>query len=366
MAQVVFNHVGGKPPFFDGTSSFDYWKRKMRMYLGSIHEKVWEVTGKEFVILDPTNMTPNDQANKQCNTMALNTIYNGIDSKVFEQIKDLDLAYEVWARLEETYEGTTTVKNAKLFMLKDKLAKFEMKEDESIPEMFYRLQVIVNDLKALGEKYKDEDFCHKFLMCLPKRFKTLRTIIFRGGLKDVTPNEILGDVMTEDQYNDDSDNEGKKDDDKKKKKEKEDKPVAFKAKSSKSKGKAKKESSSEEEDSSDSDDEAMALLVRKFGKFMKKKGYGARKRRDYNKNKDYVKRCYNCGSTDHLVEKCPYKDDDSDDEKKYKKKDKKEKKEKKRGKFVFKKKGDSHVATWDSDASSDDEDDRAIKKKILC
>jgi hypothetical protein len=80
------------------------------------------------------------------------------------------------------------VKSAKLYMLKDKLSNFKMKNNESIPEIFYRLQVIINDLKSLGEKMKDEDFSHKFLMCLPKRFKTLRTIIFRGGLKDVTPN----------------------------------------------------------------------------------------------------------------------------------------------------------------------------------
>ena len=119
------------------------------------------------------------------------------------------------------------VKCAKLYMLKDKLSNFKMKDDESIPEMFYRLQVIVNDLKSLGEKVKDEDFSHKFLMCLPKRFKTLRTIIFRGGLKDVSPNEVLGDVMTDAQYND-SDNEEveKKNDDKKKK------SVAFKASTS--------------------------------------------------------------------------------------------------------------------------------------
>jgi hypothetical protein len=84
-----------------------------------------------------------------------------------------------------------------------------MKDDESIPEMFYRLQVIVNDLKSLGEKVKDEDFSHKFLMCLPKKFKTLRTIIFRGGLTGVSPNEILSDVMTDAQYND-SDNEEKR------------------------------------------------------------------------------------------------------------------------------------------------------------
>jgi hypothetical protein len=46
----------------------------------------------------------------------------------------------------------------------------------------------------------------------------LRTIIFRGGLTGVSPNEVLGDVMTDAQYNN-SDNEevDKKDDDKKKK-----------------------------------------------------------------------------------------------------------------------------------------------------
>ena len=161
----MFNHVGGKLPFFDDTS-FDYWKRKRKMYLGSINDKVWDVVENEFVIIDPTNLTDNDKINKQGNTMAVNTIYNGIDSKVFEQVKDLEKTNEVWVRLEETYEGTSTVKSAKLYMLKDKLSNFKMKDDESIPKMFYRIQVIIYDLKSLGEKVKDDDFYHKFLMCL--------------------------------------------------------------------------------------------------------------------------------------------------------------------------------------------------------
>jgi hypothetical protein len=41
-----------------------------------------------------------------------------------------------------------------------------MKDDESIPEIFYRLQVIVNDLKSLGEKVKDEDVTPQVLSCL--------------------------------------------------------------------------------------------------------------------------------------------------------------------------------------------------------
>jgi hypothetical protein len=59
--------------------------------------------------------------------------------------------------LEETYEGTPAVKSAKLYILKDKLTCFKMKDDDNILEMFYRLQVIVNDLKALGEKINDGD-----------------------------------------------------------------------------------------------------------------------------------------------------------------------------------------------------------------
>jgi hypothetical protein len=267
----------------------------MKMHLGSINDRVWDVTEHDFVVLDPTNLTNNKRENKQCNIMTLNTIYNGFDSKVFEQVKDLERASGVRTRLEETYEGTTTVKSAKLYMLKDKLYNFKMKDDEFIPKMFYRLQVIVNDLKSLGEKVKDEDFSHKFLMCLPKKFKTLRTIIFREGLNGVSPNEILGDVMADAQYND-SDNE---DEEKKDKKEKKEKSVAFKASTSfKSKGKAKKEASSEDEVTSDINDEAMALLVRKMGKFMKKRGYGARKGRDH--MKEHVRLCFECKSLDQL------------------------------------------------------------------
>jgi malate synthase len=129
---------GGKPPFFDGTC-YDYWKRKMKMYLGLINDQVWDVTKSDYVIIDPTNLTNQDKANKQCNTVALNTIYNAIDSKVLEQIKDCEKASEVWKRLRETYEGTSAVKSAKLYILKDKLTSFKMKDDESIPEMFHRL-----------------------------------------------------------------------------------------------------------------------------------------------------------------------------------------------------------------------------------
>ena len=85
------------------------------MYIGSINDEVFDVTKSDYTIIDPDNLTNQHKTNKQCNTMALNSIYNAIDSKVFEQIKDCERANEVWKRLEETYEGTPEVKSGCIF-----------------------------------------------------------------------------------------------------------------------------------------------------------------------------------------------------------------------------------------------------------
>jgi hypothetical protein len=135
-------------------------------------------------------------------------------------------------------------------------------------------EVLVNDLKALGEKVEDKDFSHKFLRCLLARFGILVTLLVRTGLNTMIPNQILRDIMTDDALRDDDEKEEKEKKDEKKK------SVAFKSTSS-SKGKAKQDTSSEDDDSSfdDMDDEKMALFVKRFGKFMVKKGYHARRKK---------------------------------------------------------------------------------------
>ena len=75
----------------------------------------------------------------------------------------------------------------------------------------------------------------------------------------------------------------------------------------------------------------MALFVRWFGKFIKKKGYVARRRRSSSKRKE-ERRCYKCGSIDHLIADWPH-NDDNDKSNKDKKKDDKEGK-----KMIFKEK----------------------------
>ena len=105
----------------------------MTTHIKSINRKVWKVVETKIEIGDPKNPTVAEEVLLQNNDIALS-------------------------------------------------ASFKMKEDESVLEMFHRLQVLVNDLKALGEEVKDKDFSHKFLRCLPSRFGTLVTILMRSDL----------------------------------------------------------------------------------------------------------------------------------------------------------------------------------------
>ena len=98
------------------------------------------------------------------------------------------MAHEAWKKLEESFEDTKAIKGAKSYVLTEKFTSFKMKEDESVLDMFHWMEVLVNDLKALGEKIEDKDFSHKFLRCLPARFGMLVTLVVRTGLDTMTPN----------------------------------------------------------------------------------------------------------------------------------------------------------------------------------
>jgi hypothetical protein len=331
----------------------------MTTYIKSTHRKVWKVVETKIEVANAEAPTAAEEVLLQNNDIDLSAIQDGLDERTFEQIKNIEMAHEAWRKLKESFEDSQAMKGAKAYILKEKFASFKMKEDESVSEMFYWLQVLVNDLKALGEEVKDKDFSHKFLICLPSRFSILVTILV-SGLDTMTPNQVLRDVMTNDTYRDDDEKEEKKEN------KDEKKGLAFKATSSK--GKAMQDTSSEDEGSfswDGNDDKKMALFVKRFGKFKVKNGYRARRKKSSSKNKEESRRCFKCESKDHLVTQCPYNSDNDDDDKN----SKKEKKEKKDKMTFKKKKGGSYVITWDSDASSSDDDDsdndKTTKKKAL-
>ena len=134
----------------------------MISYLKTLSRKLCRIINDGYVILDEKNLTALDD-------QAVNVLFSSLDVSEFNWVKDLTNANEIWKKLMKIHKGTSSVKEAKLYALKGIFFEFAMKKEESVPEMFNRLNDIVNYLKGLGFEVPDVDFSHKFLRCLPER-----------------------------------------------------------------------------------------------------------------------------------------------------------------------------------------------------
>ena len=56
----------------------------------------------------------------QNDDIALSAVHDAMDERIFEQIKNIEMAHEAWKKLEESFEGTQAVKGEKAYILKKK------------------------------------------------------------------------------------------------------------------------------------------------------------------------------------------------------------------------------------------------------
>src|SRR6185312_5031325 len=118
-------HVG-KPPFFDG-NNYDYWKTMMSAHLKVMSRKLWRIVNDGYVILDPKSLTPLDEENETLNDQGVNVLFSALDVTEFNRVKSLTNANDIWKKLMEIHESTSSVKEAKLYLLKGNFSEFTMK-----------------------------------------------------------------------------------------------------------------------------------------------------------------------------------------------------------------------------------------------
>jgi hypothetical protein len=250
------------------------------MHLKAMGGKIWPIVRDGFVVLKQDEPSPIDNENVLTNDQAMNVLYDALNINEFNHIKNVTTAHDIWTKLMEIHEGTTIVKSAKLYVCKAKFEQFLMKEDESVSDMFNRLNEIVNELKGLGFNISDVDFTHKFLRTLPEKYDTIMTILVRSDLTTSSPTEVLGEILTQDIF---KRSQAKAMSLAKKVKGE---SIAPKAKASK----AIEKEESEDEGNGSENDEELALFVKKFKNFMRnKKGQPRRgqtlRRNDFNDRK---------------------------------------------------------------------------------
>ena len=120
------------PPYFDGRN-YAFWKVRMRAFLCSIDEAIWDVVEIGWTKPEAAKFTWDKVAltASNANSKALNAIFCGVSPDEFHQISHITGSQEAWQILETTYEGTKKVKDTKLQMLTTWFEELRMSEDES-------------------------------------------------------------------------------------------------------------------------------------------------------------------------------------------------------------------------------------------
>ena len=165
-------------PLFDGTN-YAYWKVRMRAYLQSLDEKVWQVVEIGWTKPKEAPADWDDAKIKAVNfnNKALNALFSAVTNKEFKKISSTETAKEAWTILQTTYEGTKAVKDSKLQRLTTSFEEIKMKEDELFNEFCAKLKDIVNSAFNLGETIPEPKIVRKVLRSLPERFHAKITAI---------------------------------------------------------------------------------------------------------------------------------------------------------------------------------------------
>lgn len=298
-----------RPPLFTGTD-YNYWKTRMRCFLIALDIEVWNMvessyTSPTIVVSDVTMEKPkdkwddNDKLKCKNNAKAMNALFCALDRTEFNRVCSCNNAFEIWNLLEITHEGTSQVKDSKLFQLESEFEKFRMEVDEDVDNMYTRFTKIVNDSKVLGKVFSNGDLVRKILRSLPPKFNPKVTAISEShDLKALNIESLIGNLKTH---------------------EVELKIQQHEYMEPKKKGLALRSKKVETSDSEEEEEDEESLFVRKFKKFMrnperrnsfkkyfKKETFRKKKGKEGDEEEERPPpECYHCKKLGHIRSKCP-------------------------------------------------------------
>ena len=88
------------PPLFDDTN-YAYWKVRMRAFLQSLDEKVWQAIEIGWTKSKEASANWDDAKIKAANfnSRALNVLFNAVTNEEFKKISFTEIAKEAWTIL---------------------------------------------------------------------------------------------------------------------------------------------------------------------------------------------------------------------------------------------------------------------------
>ena len=185
-------------PLFDGTN-YAYWKVRMRVFLQSLDEKVWQAV--EISWTKPTK-APADQDDVKIkvanfNSRTLNALFSAVTNEEFKKISSTETTKEAWTILQTTYEGTKAVKNSKFQRLTTGFEEIKIEEDELFDEFYAKLKDIVNSAFNLGKTIPEPKIVRKVFRFLSERFHAKITAIEESkDIYKIPLTELVDNLQT--------------------------------------------------------------------------------------------------------------------------------------------------------------------------
>ena len=176
------------PPYFDG-NNYSYWKVRMKAFLKSIDERVWNSVeyGWKKLTTFVSEWSTSQKEVAAFNSKAMNAIFNAVSMEEFKRISNVEVARTTWNILQTVHEGTKVVKINKLQQLTTKCESIRMSDDEFFDEFYAKLNDTINSAYNLGEIYDQPKIVWKILRSLIKDFEPKVTTITESKDVDSIP-----------------------------------------------------------------------------------------------------------------------------------------------------------------------------------
>jgi hypothetical protein len=135
---------------------------------------------------------------KQFDVIAKSIILSSLDVGVLNRVFTCENAHELWKTIKEQNEGSKEVANERYGCLLEEFNSFKQLANENAKSMYSCLNVLVNEINALGVKdITDLNINRKILQSLRKPdYDLVKAIIYEKKLEELKPSHILIKIMT--------------------------------------------------------------------------------------------------------------------------------------------------------------------------
>ncbi|CAM8986673.1 unnamed protein product [Rhodiola kirilowii] len=197
-----------RPPLLEG-NKYGYWRVRMKAFLKSQDESVWEAVEQGWThpvtadkegnvsLLAKDKWTEIHKSAEAANSKAMNAIFSGVDGKNFKMISTCEVAKKAWDILRTAHEGLTKVKISGMETVTSKFESLRMQEDETIADFNTRVLDISNESFALLEPMTEETLVRKVLRSLTKPFAMKALAVKEAhDVKTMRLDELMGSLQT--------------------------------------------------------------------------------------------------------------------------------------------------------------------------